>query len=81
MQLADKVAIANVGGWQPQRGWSKVGAEDTSTLCEEGLLKMLVTEGLKDARVSSRKVDCKCKASLCVGKLRSRPEEQPSVPE
>lgn len=81
MQPADKVAIANIGGDQPQRGWSKVGAENTSTLYRKGLLKMKVTEGLKDARVSGKKVNRSCKALMCLGALRSRPEERLSVPQ
>lgn len=72
MHPADKVAVANVGGDQPQRGWSKVGAENTSTLYQKGLLKMQVREGLKDARVSRGEVDRNFKALIYVGAFRSR---------
>ncbi|KAL9103486.1 MAG: hypothetical protein Q9163_001482 [Psora crenata] len=46
----DKAAIAHPGGSQPQRGWSAVGAENSSKLYQKGLLKSQIAEELKDAR-------------------------------
>lgn len=51
MRMEDKASIANPGGSAPQRGWSAVGAENSSTLYRKGLLKSRMTEDLKDARV------------------------------
>ncbi len=43
--------IVHPGGSAPQRGWSAVGAENSSTLYRKGLLKSRMTEDLRDARV------------------------------
>ncbi|KAL9125937.1 MAG: hypothetical protein Q9217_004932 [Psora testacea] len=46
----DKAVIAHPGGSEPQRGWSAVGAENSSKLYRKGLLKSHITDELKDAR-------------------------------
>ena len=51
MSAEDKAAIAHPGGSEPQRGWSAVGAENSSRLYRKGLLKSEIAEELKDARV------------------------------
>jgi isopenicillin N synthase-like dioxygenase len=51
LQTEDKMSIAHNPGPKPQRGWSKVGAENSSTLYRKGLLGSEVTEDLRDARV------------------------------
>ena len=51
MRTEDKMSIAHPGGSEPQRGWSAVGAESSSSLYRKGLLKSKMTEDLKDARV------------------------------
>ena len=56
MQAHDKSSIAHRPGPDPQRGWSRVGAENTSTLYRKGLLKSHVAEDLTDARVSGKKL-------------------------
>jgi hypothetical protein len=56
MPAADKVAIAHQPGPSPQRGWSRVGAENSSKLYKKGFLNCQVTEELKDARVSQRQL-------------------------
>lgn len=57
MQAHDKISIAHRPGPDPQRGWSKVGAENTSTLYRKGLLKSHVAGDLRDARVSGKKLE------------------------
>lgn len=52
MRAKDKLLIAHPGGPEPQRGWSAVGAESSSSLYRKGLLKSNLTEDLRDARVS-----------------------------
>ena len=47
----EKRSIAHPGGSEPQRGFSKIGAENSSTLYRQGLLGTQVTEDLSDARV------------------------------
>lgn len=51
MDVVQKMKIVHPGGSAPQRGWSAVGAENSSTLYRKGLLKARMTEDLKDARV------------------------------
>ncbi|KAK3172572.1 hypothetical protein OEA41_005896 [Lepraria neglecta] len=50
MKTEDKFSIAHQPGPDPQRGWSKVGAENSSTLYRKGLLKSQMAEDLRDAR-------------------------------
>lgn len=45
------MSVANVPGPNPQRGWSRIGDEKTSTLYRKGLLGQEVSANLKDARV------------------------------
>lgn len=52
MRAEDKLSIVHPGGPEPQRGWSAVGAESSSSLYRKGLLKSNMTEDLRDARVS-----------------------------
>lgn len=52
MPTTEKVAIAHQPGPSPQRGWSTVGAENSSKLYKKGFLNYQMTEELKDARVS-----------------------------
>ena len=47
----EKMSIAHPGGSEPQRGFSKIGAENSSTLYRKGLLGTQMTEELSDARV------------------------------
>ena len=47
----EKRSIAHPGGFEPQRGFSEVGTENSSTLYRKGLLGTEVTEKLSDARV------------------------------
>ncbi|KAL9031256.1 MAG: hypothetical protein Q9196_000694 [Gyalolechia fulgens] len=47
----EKRSIAHPGGSEPQRGFSKIGAENSSTLYRKGLLGAPATEELSDARV------------------------------
>ena len=54
MQEEHKVAIAHQGGSEPQRGFSRVGAENTAGLYRKGILKERITEDLRDSRVSER---------------------------
>jgi hypothetical protein len=58
MQTTEKLSIANQPGPHPQRGWSRVGAENSSNLYKKGFLKDNTTEELRDARVSQRELDC-----------------------
>ena len=51
LPTAEKLAIAHPGGSDPQRGFSCVGSENSSTLYRKGLLKTQVPEDLRDARV------------------------------
>ncbi|KAG9241338.1 hypothetical protein BJ878DRAFT_466590 [Calycina marina] len=46
----EKQKIANIPGPNPQRGWSHIGAENSATLYQKGLLKSEVKGDLKDAR-------------------------------
>ena len=46
------MAIANQPGPDPQRGYSKIGAENSATLYRKGLLETGIKEDLRDARVS-----------------------------
>ncbi|KAL9602562.1 MAG: hypothetical protein Q9219_001706 [cf. Caloplaca sp. 3 TL-2023] len=46
----EKLAIANPGGPEPQRGWSAVGSESSSSLYKKGMLKSELVEDLRDAR-------------------------------
>ena len=55
MRTADKLLIAHPGGSEPQRGWSAVGAESSSSLYRKGLLKSKMIEDLRDARVCENK--------------------------
>lgn len=48
-----KQTVAHQGGPNPQRGWSRVGQENTASLYRKGLLKTEMKEKLSDARVSS----------------------------
>ena len=48
----EKLSIAHVNGSEPQRGYSKVGAENSSSLYKKGLLGTQITQELRDARVS-----------------------------
>ena len=57
MQAQDKSSIAHRPGPDPQRGWSKVGAENSSTLYRKGLLKSQMAEDLRDARVSGKRLE------------------------
>ena len=57
MPAHDKSSIAHRPGPDPQRGWSKIGAENTSTLYRKGLLKSHVAEDLRDARVSGKQLE------------------------
>ena len=57
MQTKDKVSLVNPPGPNPQRGWSRVGAENSSTLYQKGLLKSQMTEDLSDAKVSRRQFE------------------------
>ena len=57
MRAQDKDSIAHRPGPDPQRGWSKVGAENSSTLYRKGLLKSEIAEDLRDARVSKRQLE------------------------
>ncbi|MCJ1281401.1 hypothetical protein MMC26_000720 [Xylographa opegraphella] len=50
LKLDDKASIAHHPGPNPQRGWSGVGAENSSALYRKGLLKSTTVEDLKDAR-------------------------------
>ncbi|KAL9127031.1 MAG: hypothetical protein Q9217_004020 [Psora testacea] len=57
----EKRSIAHPGGSEPQRGFSKIGAENSSTLYRKGLLGTQVTEELSDAREhfdQGAKTDC-----------------------
>jgi isopenicillin N synthase-like dioxygenase len=49
--IEEKIAIENVAGPNPQRGWSPIGAENTAKLYSKGFLSENVAAGLKDARV------------------------------
>lgn len=57
MRPEDKLLIAHPGGSEPQRGWSAVGAESSSSLYRKGLLKSKMIEDLRDARVCQ--IKCK----------------------
>ena len=56
MRTEDKLLMANPGGPEPQRGWSAVGVESSSSLYRKGILKSKMTEDLRDARVCQ--VEC-----------------------
>lgn len=45
-----KQTVAHLGGPNPQRGWSRVGQENTASLYRKGLLKTEMKEKLSDAR-------------------------------
>lgn len=47
-----KAVIANTPGPNPQRGWSSVGSENSSTLYREGLLGDKIQNHFSDARAS-----------------------------
>lgn len=49
--LQEKRSIAHPGGSEPQRGFSKLGAENSSALYRKGLLGTQGAEELSDARV------------------------------
>ena len=51
MPTEKKVHIAHRSGPDPQRGWSRVGEENSSKLYRKGILKIQDTEELSDARV------------------------------
>ncbi|KAI0517552.1 putative gibberellin 20-oxidase [Xylaria bambusicola] len=48
--IEERIAIQNVAGPNPQRGWSSLGAENTAKLYEKGFLSKKVAADLKDAR-------------------------------
>ncbi|MCJ1231405.1 hypothetical protein MMC12_008082 [Toensbergia leucococca] len=50
MKTEEKLRIAHPPGPDPQRGFSSVGAENSSKLYRKGLLKCQTTEELSDAR-------------------------------
>lgn len=51
LEARDKMSFAHMPGPEPQRGWSKMGAENSSTLYRKGLLGSEVAEDRRDARV------------------------------
>lgn len=53
MPQESKEGIANVAGPAPQRGWSHLGAESSSSLYSK-LIKGKTSTGLSDSRVSTR---------------------------
>ena len=54
MHPEEKLKIAHVPGPDPQRGFSKVGSENSSRLYGKGVLKRQDVDDLSDARVSKR---------------------------
>jgi hypothetical protein len=50
----EKESLANIPGPTPQRGWSRVGAENSSKLYRKGLLKVESDIEQRDARVRWR---------------------------
>ena len=49
----EKLAIAHPGTSEPQRGFSRVGAENSARLYRKGVLNLSTSEDLRDCRVST----------------------------